>query len=66
MELEAAIKLLKKAVKHTGTIDQKHIDLTIVSAEDRELYQLALKVAQESVKQGLLTREILLNKLGIQ
>lgn len=65
MELESAIKLLKNAVKNAGSIDQRHIDLTLVPAEQRKEYEKALSVAQKSVKEGLISRDALLGKLGI-
>jgi hypothetical protein len=57
MDLDWAIELIKKAVKYTGTIDQKHIDLTIVPAENRHLYEEALAVSQASIKEGKITRD---------
>jgi hypothetical protein len=57
MDLEKAIELLKNAVKHTGTIDQKHIDLTIVPAAERQTYEKALVMVQTSIKDGKISRE---------
>lgn len=57
VELTEAIDLLKKAVKYTGTIDQKHIDLTVVPAEDKPRYEEALKVAMSAIKAGSITRD---------
>lgn len=57
MTLEQAIELLKRAVKYTGTIDQKHIDLTIVPAEERRKFEKALAIAQLSIKDGAITRD---------
>ena len=65
MEIYHAIELLQKAVKHTGNIDQKHIDLTLVPAEDRSQYEKALSVAQEAIKSGQMTREQLFKKLNL-
>ncbi len=57
MEITQAIELLKRAVKHTGTIDQKHIDLSVVAAVDRHKYEKALMVVQTAIKAGQITRE---------
>jgi hypothetical protein len=63
MELERAIEVLRKAVKHSGNIDQKHIDLTLIPAKDRKEYESALMVSQLAVKDGKLTREELISRL---
>ena len=57
MNLDQAIELLKTAVKHTGNIDQKHIDLTIVPAADRSIYEKALAISALSIKEGKITRD---------
>ncbi len=57
MELNQAIILLKRAVKYTGVIDQKHIDLSIVPTEDRPKFEDALKVVQTAIKDGQITRD---------
>ncbi|MGE3611211.1 MAG: hypothetical protein AB7I27_16585 [Bacteriovoracaceae bacterium] len=66
MELEAAIEVLKKAVKYTGTIDQKHIDLTLIPTEKRDLYTKALVVSQKAVLEGKISRDDLLKKLTLE
>lgn len=65
MNLDDAVILVRHAVKHTGTIDQKHIDLTIVPAKDRGRYQAALAFCQAAVKAGELSRDELLRRLGL-
>ncbi len=57
MELNEAIELLKRAVKHTGTIDQKHIDLTVVPADQKPIFDEALKVAMSAIKAGSISRD---------
>jgi hypothetical protein len=57
VELIEAIALLKKTVKNAGTIDQKHIDLTLVPAEELPKYQEALKTAQKAIKEGIMGRD---------
>lgn len=65
MNLDEAIKLVRNAVKYTGTIDQKHIDLTIVPAAERERYQQALAVMQTAVKAGTLSKDDLAHRLHL-
>jgi hypothetical protein len=65
MELNEAIKLLKNAVKHTGSIDQNHIDLTLVSVDDRPKYEEAIKVAKTASIEGKITWAELLHSLHL-
>lgn len=65
MDLDSAIFLLKKAVKNAGNVDQKHIDLTLVSAEERPELEKALVFSQLAVAEGKLTKEELYRKLGL-
>ena len=57
MNLDQAIELLRNAVKHTGNIDQKHIDLTVVAAERRSLFEKAMAICQLSIKDGKISRD---------
>lgn len=57
MDLEQAIELLKGVVKFTGTNDEKHIDLTLIPNEKRELFQKAMVVSAMSIKEGKITRD---------
>lgn len=65
MELENAIALLRIAVKETDTNDTKHIDLTLVPAEDRFKYEEALKVSTTAIKEGKITRDEFLKRVHI-
>lgn len=65
MDLEAAIHLLKNAVKYTGTIDQKHIDLTVIPTDERAKYERALVISQLAIKDGKITKEEFLRKLSL-
>lgn len=56
MELEQAINMLKKTVKENGTNDMKHIDLGLVPAEDKELYEKALRVVKLAILDGKMTQ----------
>jgi predicted small secreted protein len=57
VELNEAIELLKKVVKHTGNIDQKHIDLTLAPADEQDKYERALRVAKLAIKDGQISEE---------
>jgi hypothetical protein len=66
MTLDEAVTLLKKAVKYSEVKNQKHIDLTLVSAVERPLYQRALIVANLEVQKGTLTQGALTVRLGLE
>jgi len=63
MSLDEAVIILRNAVKPAGTIDQKHIDLTLIPVRDREKYEKALIVSQLAVRNGALTKEELFARL---
>ena len=65
MDLDQAIELLKNAVKHTGNIDQKHIDLTVVPNEQRPLYEKAMAIGAMSIKDGKITRDDFLKRVHL-
>lgn len=65
MELQEAIELLKTAVKDSHLKDQKHVDLTLVDALERPKYQLALFVAQNAVKNQILSETDLKQQIGL-
>lgn len=66
MELDTAIELLKKTVKYTGTNDSKHIDLTLVPADELPKYQEALITGQEAIKEGQITRDEFMRRLNLK
>jgi len=57
VELNEAIETLKKAVKYPGTIDQKHIDLTVIPVDQKPKFEAALVVAMTAIKEGTITRD---------
>lgn len=65
MNLDEAIKLVKKAVKPTGTIEQKHIDLTLVPTDERAIYEKALAHIQLAVSQGTIAKDELQRRLTL-
>lgn len=65
MDLTQAIELLKNAVKYTGTIDQKHIDLTIVPSDVRPQYEKAMAVGMLAIKDGKITRDEFLKRVHL-
>ena len=65
MTLDAAITLLKKAVKWSEVKNQKHIDLSLCVAVERPLYQQALMITQLEVEKGTLTQDDLKARLGL-
>lgn len=56
MELNEAIQLLRNAVKHAANKD-KHLDLTLVAANERPKYEKALVVSQLCIKEGKITKD---------
>ena len=66
MDINEAINLLKGTVKHTGNIDQKHIDLTLIPAEKRAIYETALAVSAISIKEGKITKDEFLRRVHIE
>ncbi len=57
MDINEAISLLKTTVKENGTNDSRHIDLGLVPAEKRDLYQRALKVVKMAILEGKITQD---------
>ncbi len=65
MTLDEAINLLKKTVKYSAVKNQKHIDLTLVSAEELPLYEKALAIVTHEVQKGTITDKDLKQRIGI-
>ena len=65
LSFDDATKLLKKAVKLSEVKNQKHIDLSLCTADERPLYQKALVVANLEVEKGTLTQDQLKTILGL-
>ena len=65
MELDQAIDLLKNAVKTSHLPGQKHIDLSLVQADERADYEKALMICRSQVIAGTLTEQDLKLRLGL-
>jgi hypothetical protein len=65
MTIDEAIATLKKAVKYSHIEGQKHIDLSLVNANELEIYQRALIATRLAVTKGELTEDDLKNRLGL-
>jgi len=65
MDLDSAINLLKKAVKYTGTIDQKHIDFTVIPSGERDRYEKAMVVATLAIKDGKITKDEFMRRIHL-
>lgn len=64
MELSQAIDALKKITKQSVALDESlHIDLTLVSASQRQFYEDALKIVYKNIKEGTTTREEIISKI---
>jgi hypothetical protein len=57
LEIDEAISLLKLTVKENGTNDSRHMDLGLIPAEKREIYQDALKIIKLAIIQGKITQD---------
>ncbi|MBC7714261.1 MAG: hypothetical protein H7177_13035 [Rhizobacter sp.] len=66
MTLDAAITLLRKAVKWSEVKNQKHLDFSLCVADERRVYQEALMYAQLEVEKGTLTQDELKARLGLE
>jgi hypothetical protein len=65
VKLQEAIENLKSIVKFSAVKGQKHLDLTLVEASKREVFERYLVVVQNAVKAGELTEDELKEKLGL-
>lgn len=65
LSFDEAVNLLKKYVKFSEVKNQKHIDLSLCTAEDRPQAQKALVIANLEIEKGTLTQAQLLTQLGL-
>jgi hypothetical protein len=57
MELDEAIRLLKKTVKNNGTNDNNHIDFTLVPANELPKYEKALRLVKLAIMEGKISQD---------
>ncbi len=57
MELEKALTLIKRLVKNNGTNDTRHIDIGLVCADERPLYEKAIKTAKLAILEGKISQD---------
>ncbi len=62
---EEAIKLLRNAVKYSNIDNQKHLDLTLIDAQEKLGYQKALMTIQSMVLKGEKTQAEVNELLGL-
>lgn len=65
MDVEKAIGLLQRIVKENGTNDLKHLDIGLVPADERPIYEEALKVVKVAILKGKMTQDELLGRIHI-
>ncbi|MGZ3788245.1 MAG: hypothetical protein ACXVLQ_06960 [Bacteriovorax sp.] len=65
LSFDEAVSLLKKFVKYSEVKNQKHIDLSLCTAEERPHALEALMVTRMAVEKGALTEDQLKEKLGL-
>lgn len=57
MELKQAIEMLKKTVKNNGTNDMRHIDLGLISIDEKPKYEKALIVVKLAIQEGKISQD---------
>lgn len=65
LNTDEAIKLLKSAVKYSNIFNQKHVDISLVTADKIDTFQKAMVVVNMAILNGEMTKEELNSKLGI-
>lgn len=65
MDLDQAIELLKNTVKLNGVNSDKHIDLNLVSAEEKPRYEKALVVAKLAIMEGKISQDEFMGRIKL-
>lgn len=66
MDVDKAIDLLQRIVKENGTNDMKHLDIGLVPADERPVYEEALKVVKVSILKGQMSQDDFLGRLNLK
>ena len=65
MTLQEAVAILQNYVKESAVPGQMHISADLVSIEDMPRFEEAMKMTNNAVLKGEITREELLRQLGL-
>jgi hypothetical protein len=65
MTYDEAIQLLKKAVKFSHLLNQKHVDLSVAQAHERASFEEAMIITRAAVVREEKTEEELKKDLGL-
>ncbi|MBT3586279.1 MAG: hypothetical protein HN509_15335 [Halobacteriovoraceae bacterium] len=65
MTFDQAVSLLRNAVKESHIKNQRHLDLSLIKADERDQYKFALMKVNHSVAKGDLSEADLKNLLGL-
>jgi len=66
MDLNKAIEFLKEGVKISTSLDEfKHIDLTLFPASAQKKAQECFMIVSKAIRDGELTQEEFLQKVGV-
>lgn len=63
--LDEAIEIVRPLVKFSNIDNQRHIDLSVATADKRHISQQALMVIKSSIKNGLADEKEINAKLGL-
>lgn len=65
MELDQALELIKRLVKNNGTNDTNHIDINLVSADERPVYEKAITVAKLAILEGKISQDEFMSRVNL-
>ncbi len=66
-ELKEAITYLKKAVKHSTSLDEfRHLDPSLIGAEERDLFEKMMMVVQRAIRNEEITKEDFSKYIGLK
>lgn len=65
IQIDEVINKLKTIVKNAGTVDQNHLDLSLIPSEKRDEYEEALKKSYQAIKAGVISKDEFLRRLKL-